>query len=122
MLESILNQAQGFLIVYSITSKPTLERVPDFVDLVKRVCDGELPPCILVGNKCDLEITREVTKLEGKAMADRMQIDWSEASAKTRVNTDEVFQSVLRRIIDNTKVAEETAAKLAKTKKRCTIL
>jgi len=121
MLESILGQAQGFLIVYSITAKRTLDRIPDFVDLVRRVNDGDLPPCLLVGNKCDLEITREVTKVEGKAMADRMLVEWAEASAKTRINVDEIFSSILRRVVESTNAAEETAAK-EKKKRRCTIL
>lgn len=120
MLESILGQAQGYLIVYSITSRPTLERTPEFVELVKRVNDGELPPAILVGNKCDLEITREVTKADGKAMADRLQMEWAEASAKNRINSDEVFYDLLRRVIDYTKAEELAASKVPK--KKCVIL
>lgn len=120
MLESILNQAQGYLVVYSITSKPTLERAPDFVELVKRVNDGVLPPSILVGNKCDLNITREVTKEEGKAMADKYQMDFLEASAKNRTNSDDVFYNVLHRVVE---LAREEALATSKTgKKRCVIL
>jgi GTPase KRas protein len=120
MLESILGQAQGYLVVYSITSKPTLERVPEFIDLVKRVNDGELPPCILVGNKCDLEITREVTKAEGKAMADQFQIDWEEASAKNRINSDEIFYRVLRSTIEAVKAEQLAVTK--PSKRKCVIL
>lgn len=121
MLESILNQAHGYLIVYSITSKPTLERIPEFVDLVKRVNDGELPPTILVGNKCDLEITREVTKAEGQALAKQYQLEWSEASAKNRINSDDIFYSVLRRVIEYRKTMAATEAKTSRRGK-CTIL
>lgn len=120
MLESILNQAQGYLVVYSITSKSTLERAPDFVELVRRVNEGELPPSILVGNKCDLEITREVTKAEGQALADRLGMEFSEASAKNRINSDDIFYNVLRRVIAKQQAAEIAAAK--STKRRCVIL
>jgi GTPase KRas protein len=120
MLESILNQAQGYLLVYSITSLTTLERAPEFVELVKRVNDGELPPTTLVGNKCDLEITREVTKADGKAMADRLHLEWEEASAKNRINSDEIFYNLLRRVIENSKAQQAAASKAPK--KRCVIL
>lgn len=120
MLESILNQAQGYLVVYSITSRSTLERAPDFVELVRRVNDGVLPPSILVGNKCDLNITREVTKDEGKAMADKYQMEFMEASAKNRINSDDVFYSVLRRVIELAK--SEALASSKAGKKRCVIL
>ena len=118
MLESILTQAQGYLVIYSITSKATLERTTAFMDLIQRVNDGTLPPCILVGNKCDLEITREVSKAEGKAMADRFQIDWLEASAKNRINSDDIFHRVLRKVMANSL----TEASSNTRQKKCTIL
>lgn len=106
--------------MYSITSKSTLERAPEFVELVRRVNDGRLPPSILVGNKCDLNITREVTKDEGKAMADKYQMEFMEASAKNRTNSDEVFYAVLHRVVELAKEAALTSSKAGK--KRCIIL
>ncbi len=43
-----------------------------------------------MGSKCDLEQDREVTKDEGKALADKFGCPFFETSAKTRVNVDEV--------------------------------
>ena len=47
-------------------------------------------PVVLVGNKCDLEQEREVTREEGKMMAENYGAAFFEVSAKTGVNIDEV--------------------------------
>jgi GTPase SAR1 family protein len=52
---------------------------------------------ILVGNKCDLEHKRTVTKEEGQDMANRYNIKFIETSAKETINVEELF-------IDTTKV------------------
>lgn len=48
-------------------------------------------PLILVGSKADLESDREVSKEDGKALADKFGCPFFETSAKTRVNVDEVL-------------------------------
>ena len=65
---------------------------------------AELPPVMVVGNKCDLQAPqRVVTKEEGKSLAQELegnegQIDFAETSAKDNTNVFEVFANlVLRR-------------------------
>ena len=45
----------------------------------------------MVGNKCDLEEERVVSKEEGQKLADSLGISFLETSAKEKVNIDEVF-------------------------------
>ena len=45
---------------------------------------------VLVGNKCDLEQEREVTRERGKMMAEYYGAAFFEVSARTGVNIDEV--------------------------------
>lgn len=47
-------------------------------------------PKVVVGNKCDLEEKREVTREEGQRMADNYGATFFEISAKTNVNVYEV--------------------------------
>jgi len=48
-------------------------------------------PKVVMGNKCDLEEEREVTRKRGEMMAEDMYgAAFFEVSAKTGVNTDEV--------------------------------
>jgi GTPase KRas protein len=86
--------------VYSITSRATFERVQGFRDQIVRVKDADdnVIPLMLVGNKCDKVTEREVSRDEGAAMARQMGCDFIETSAKTCVNVERSFYSVVKLI------------------------
>ena len=52
----------------------------------------------MVGNKCDLEDKRQVTKEEGQELADAYGLLFFETSAKTDVNVKTVFNNSLEEI------------------------
>jgi GTPase KRas protein len=95
-----IRDGEGFLIVYSITSRATFERVQGFRDQIVRVKDADdnVIPLMLVGNKCDKVTEREVSRDEGAAMARQMGCDFIETSAKTCVNVERSFYSVVKLI------------------------
>jgi len=51
---------------------------------------------LLVGNKIDLESQREVPTVEGMALAQIWGCPFVEASAKSRMNVNEVFAEIVR--------------------------
>ncbi len=55
-----------------------------------------LDTVMLVGNKCDLEGFRKVRTSEGKDLAACLGMMFYEASAKTRVNLENVFYDLVR--------------------------
>ena len=63
----------------------------------------ELPPVIVVGNKCDLdESQRCVSKEEGKILTTKLDdnhglVSFAETSAKNNINVYEVFADLVRR-------------------------
>ena len=61
MREQYMRSGEGFLLVYSITSRQSFEEIQQFQSLILRVKDKDYFPMILVGNKCDLEDEREVS-------------------------------------------------------------
>ncbi|KAJ2034035.1 RAS2 protein, partial [Coemansia sp. S2] len=75
-----IRDGEGFLLVYSITSRSTFERVERFRDQIIRVKDQDNVPMMLVGNKCDKAQEREVSFQEGQAMARRLGCDFVESS------------------------------------------
>jgi GTPase KRas len=65
MREQYMRTGEGFLLVYSITSRQSFEEITVFQQQILRVKDKDYFPMVVVGNKCDLEGEREVTR-QGK--------------------------------------------------------
>ncbi|CAG8540983.1 107_t:CDS:2 [Paraglomus occultum] len=71
----------------------------DFREQISRVLDDDSVPFILVGNKADLANShRKVTKEEATAKAAEWGCPYIETSAKTRLNVDEVYTELMRKI------------------------
>lgn len=61
MREQYMRTGEGFLLVYSMTSRQSFEEIITFQQQILRVKDRDYFPIIVVGNKCDLESEREVS-------------------------------------------------------------
>ena len=66
MRDQYMRDGKGFLLFYSITSRSSFDEVIEFKEQVCRVKDSDNVAMVLVGNKCDLESERQVTKEEGE--------------------------------------------------------
>ena len=55
-----MRTGEGFLLVYSITSRNSFEEISTFYQQILRVKDMDQFPVIIVANKCDLEYERQV--------------------------------------------------------------
>lgn len=62
MREQYMRTGEGFLLVYAINSKQSFEEITLFQQQILRVKDKDYFPMVVVGNKCDLESEREVTR------------------------------------------------------------
>ena len=62
MREQYMRTGEGFLLVYSITSRQSFEEILTFQQQILRVKDKDYFPIIIVGNKCDLDSEREVSR------------------------------------------------------------
>ena len=83
--------AKAALVVYDITSRPTFESVPEWVNSIRKNV-GDIP-IVLVGNKADLEPYRRVKKEEGEEMAKKLDLgSFIETSAKSGENVDKPFR------------------------------
>jgi GTPase SAR1 family protein len=57
-----MRTGEGFLLVYSITSRQSFEEIMTFQQQILRVKDKDYFPIIVVGNKCDLDGERQVSR------------------------------------------------------------
>ncbi|OAA32398.1 Ras-like protein [Moelleriella libera RCEF 2490] len=98
MREQYMRTGEGFLLVYSITSRQSFEEITTFQQQILRVKDRDYFPMVVVGNKCDLEGEREVTRQEGETLARSFNCTFIETSAKSRINVDRAFYDIVREI------------------------
>ncbi|GAA5981437.1 hypothetical protein JCM5350_004065 [Sporobolomyces pararoseus] len=98
MREQYMRTGEGFLLVYSITSRNSFEEITTFHQQILRVKDKDFFPVIVVANKSDLDQERQVDSSEGQQLAKQFGCQFIETSAKQRRNVDECFQELVREI------------------------
>lgn len=98
MREQHLRSADGFLLIFSVTSRQSLDYVLKLRKTIERLKDREHFPMLLVGNKCDLDSERQISRNEAENLAACLQIPYLESSAKFRQNVDQLFHMLIRQI------------------------
>jgi len=93
-----MKNGQGFVLAYSIIAQSTFNDLPDLRDQILRVKDTDKVPMVVVGNKCDLSDQRIITTEQGNALATKFGAVFIEASAKTKINVEEIFHQLVRQI------------------------
>src|SRR5690554_6200068 len=102
-----MQSGEGFLILYDIGDRISFENVPKYFEEI-RATDRQVA-VMIVGTKVDLEDQRQVSKEEGKEMAEELGADWFETSgslnkilmsAKTRYNVEETVLKLARKARD----------------------
>ena len=101
--------AKGGFVVYDITRKDSFESVDKWVNDL--IAAGDKKMIILViGNKCDLEEQREVTKDQGERKARSLEVAFMETSALSGENLDKAFEMMMNEIykkINEIKIEED---------------
>jgi len=93
-----ITKGHAFMLVYSITSKQSLEElIPIYRQIVEVKAGEENLPIMLVGNKCDEDNQRDVNTEYANEMVSKILkgCGFIETSAKTGQNVQEAFQELL---------------------------
>ena len=105
MMDNWIKTADGFLLVFAINDKESLNELKMKVTKIKSN-NKEKAPIILVGNKCDMEDKREVSKQSAMEYAQSIGAKYYETSA-LNANSDNckvVFQQCAHMIIMNSSI------------------
>jgi len=118
--ERAYRQCEGFVCVFSITSRTSFEEISSYREKICRTKGMDEVPMILVGNKSDLAQDRQVAQNEAQQTAEQFGIPWMETSAKTRTNVEDAFYTLVREI----RKYKQKNVEPMKTKKktRCVVL
>jgi len=90
-----IRESEGFLILYDITDVNTFKQVDTFIKSINFIHPKGIPT-ILVGNKVDLEDSRQVQTSEGEKKAKEHGFLFIEGSAKTNTNVIQSFENLVR--------------------------
>lgn len=100
---SILNSkhavgVHGYILVYSITSKQSLDTCRVIRDKILNFTGTNWVPIVLVGNKCDLNGQRQLSLDDAQNLANEWNCAVVEASAKQNLNVGRIFETCLAEI------------------------
>lgn len=93
LIPSYIRDSSVAIVVYDTTNKVSFENTNKWIDEVQNERGGDVV-IMLVGNKTDLEGSRQVTTEEGKQKAENMNIMFIETSAKDGDNVKKLFREV----------------------------
>ncbi|CAI5755989.1 unnamed protein product [Candida verbasci] len=99
--------AMGIVLIYDVTDSRSFENVENWFQTVTQHANEDAQ-IFLVGNKCDDEVNRQVSKEQGQELASKLNIPFLEASAKSNENVDSIFYE-LAGIIQDKHVEEANA-------------
>ncbi|POY76078.1 hypothetical protein BMF94_0801 [Rhodotorula taiwanensis] len=117
-----IREGEAFLLVYSITSRASFDRIEKFRLQVARVKESDTIPVVIVGNKVDRVHEREVSTEAGEALAKRLGCAFIETSAKTRQNLEEAFFTAVRMVELRRGGSAAQPVRKRRKNRKCTIL
>lgn len=106
---SYFRGAQGIVLVYDVTDRDSFENVRTWMQEISKNADKHAN-VMLVGNKCDMEDQRKVSKEEGEALAREQKIPFVETSAKSDINVTECFYTIAKSVKERLDAQAATAA------------
>ena len=89
--------AKGCLLVYDISKKKSFENIDKWISQFKETADNNIY-VLLIGNKCDLENEREVTKEQGEEKAKFYNMAFIETSALNGTNVEKAFELLINEV------------------------
>jgi len=91
----------GFLLVFDLTNETSFLNVRNWIGEIQSNAYSENVDMILVGNKCDLEKERIISKSRALEFAEQCQIDYIETSALENCNVAESIELLLDSVINH---------------------
>lgn len=89
--------AMGIMLVYDITQEKSFENIKNWIRNIEENASTDVEK-MLLGNKCELNEKRQVTKERGEQLAVEYGIKFFETSAKNSINVEEAFNTLARDI------------------------
>lgn len=98
MRDLYIKNGQGFIIVFSLTSRQSFQDIKLIREQILRVKGTNRVPIVLAANKCDLAASslREVSTEDGLSLASEWNIPYVETSAKNSPVVNSLFTEIVK--------------------------
>ena len=93
-------QSQGMMICFDLTKPRTFESLRRWTVAVNQNCEKGIAT-LLIGNKCDLEDERAISKEQAQQFAADNNMQYFETSAKSNINVQEAFEQMIDLVYKN---------------------
>ena len=100
-----ITKGDAFILVYSVTSRQSLDELKPLWESIREV-KGNSVPIMLVANKTDDTENQELTSQDGEATAKDWGCQFLETSAKANHNVQELFEQLLS--IENDALSQDS--------------
>ena len=135
LTQNYFKNAEGVLLTYDITNSESFDNLKEWISSIKKNMEGKdiFIPVIIIGNKIDMEESRETSKEDAEKFAKENNYKYFETSAKTGEGVDNAIRELIIQILkqsnqmDDQKMArassvqikEENLDKKSEKKKGC---
>jgi len=101
--DTFLRSGEGFLCVFSLTDIDSYNHIEELYNQVKLAKSMEPPqlPFLIVGNKSDLETSRQTNTEDAERFAESLGVKYMETSAKNNENVTEAFQFLIGMLVES---------------------
>ena len=97
LIPSYIKDSAVAIVCYDVTNAESFQSVGKWIEDARAIRDDDVM-LILVGNKADMDATRQVTTEQGKAYAEEMNLGFYETSAKTGANIKTMFNDLAKKL------------------------
>ncbi|KAJ5077764.1 ras-related protein rab-10 [Anaeramoeba ignava] len=100
-------RADAAFVVYDITNPESFDKLDYWIQEIKEQ-EQINPKFMILGNKCDLEDKRQISKEQGEKFAKAKRISFLETSAKEGTNIEKAFEALTKEILKALQNKENT--------------
>ncbi|AYV78041.1 MAG: P-loop containing nucleoside triphosphate hydrolase [Edafosvirus sp.] len=100
LTKAYYKNAYGALLCFDVTNRKTFDQIDKWLHEINSEVTDPIH-IFLVGNKCDLEVKRQVTYQEGVELAKFFKMTYVETSSKNNSGVDKCFTDLITKIYND---------------------
>ena len=102
LTQNYFRNAEGVLLTFDVTNTDSFNNLKDWIGSIKTNMEGKniFLPLIIVGNKIDMEDSREINKEDADKFASDNNYKYFETSAKTGEGVDDAIRDLVNQVLN----------------------